>query len=365
MGTGRETCCPLGAPLTPLVRPMSLLQQRTHGPHPLRGSATVSEQRTELHSSHRHTGVSSKPLKRKDLCQLVSTNSRGLGSGRPETLETLMRWATARLAGAGIAAPRLDAEILLRHTLRIDRARFFLRLPEPVAADVTLAFTALIDRRVAGEPITYITGTREFMGLPFIVTPDVLIPRPETELLVEWALSTIGDGARVTVADLGTGSGAIAISIAALAPPTAAVSVTGTDISEAALAVARENLARIAPPHPVTFLQGSLAQPIQAQVDLVLANLPYLTPAQIAGNHDLDAEPRVALDGGAHGLELVNELIRDLPRLLKRGGAAGFELDPDQCYTVRSALADAFPNYEIQIITDLSGRERHVVMRRS
>jgi release factor glutamine methyltransferase len=139
--------------------------------------------------------------------------------------------------------------------------------------------------------------------------------------------------------------------------------VIGTDISEAALTIARENLARIAPPHPVTFLRGSLAEPIQAQVDLVLANLPYLTPAQIAGNHDLDAEPRVALDGGAHGLDLVNELIQNLPHLLKPAGAAGFELDPGQCHTVRSALAEAFPDHDVRIMSDLGGHARHVVMR--
>lgn len=282
----------------------------------------------------------------------------------PLTLATLLQSATSRLAGAGIATPRLDAEILLRHTLGLDRTRFFLRLPEPVGDDVASAFAALIDRRLGGEPIAYITGAREFMGLPFVVTPDVLIPRPETELLVEWALSTIGDGDRVTVADIGTGSGAIAISIAALASPSAEVSVIGTDTSEAALSIAALNLARIAPRHPVTFVQGSLGEPIHEPVDLVLANLPYLTPGQIADNPNLDAEPRIALDGGAHGLELVDELIRDLPRFLSPSAAAGFELDPDQCGSVRSAWADAFPSHEIRIITDLSGRERHVVMQR-
>ena len=275
-----------------------------------------------------------------------------------------MRSATDRLANAGIATPRFDAEILLRYTLGIDRTQLFLRLPEPVTDDIEARFDALIARRIAGEPVAYITGIREFMGLSFIVTPDVLIPRPETELLVEWALSMIGSGDRVKVVDIGTGSGAISISVAAHADRAADVSVIGTDISAGALSVAERNGVRLHPWHPVTFVQGSLGEPIRESVDLVLANLPYLTPEQIAANPDLDAEPRGALNGGAGGLDLVDALIRDLPRILTPTGAAGFELDPAQCQPVRSALEEAFPDHDVQIISDLAGRERHVVMRR-
>lgn len=299
----------------------------------------------------------------KDDDALVSTNSPRPDTDPPPTLAALIRSATSRLANAGIATPRLDAEILLRHTLGIDRARLFLRLPESVGDDNASTFAALIDRRIAGEPIAYITGAREFMGLSFVVNPDVLIPRPETELLVEWALSTIRAGERVTVVDIGTGSGAIAISMATLAPHSADVSVIGTDISEEALSVAKRNLVRIIPRHPVTFLQGSLGEPIRNPVDLVLTNLPYLNPAQIGANPDLAIEPRIALDGGTRGLDLVDTLVRDLPRILSPRGAAGFELDPAQCQPVRSALKAAFPGHDVRIITDLAGRERHVVMR--
>jgi len=284
-------------------------------------------------------------------------------SGYRDTLATLIAKAAACLSQAGIPTPRLDAEVLLRHTLGINRTGLFLRLSEPVADDDAAAFTSLVDRRRTGQPVAYITGTREFMGLPFIVTPDVLIPRPETELLVEWALDMITTRDTVSVADIGTGSGAIAISIAALAPASATVSVIGTDISEGALSVAVSNLARIAPRHPVTLLQGSLTEPISEPVDLVLANLPYLTPEQITSNPALEAEPRIALDGGAHGLDLVDELLRSLPRILAPSGAAGLELDPGQCGPVRSALARAFPDHDVRIITDLAGWDRHVVMR--
>ncbi|MDQ3539405.1 MAG: peptide chain release factor N(5)-glutamine methyltransferase [Chloroflexota bacterium] len=299
----------------------------------------------------------------KDQHALVSMNASRSDTDPPLTLAALMRSATSRLANAGIVTPRLDAEILLRHTLGINRTRLFLRLPESVGDDNASTFAALIDRRIAGEPIAYITGAREFMGLPMVVTPDVLIPRPETELLVEWALSTIRAGERVKVVDIGTGSGAIAISIAAHAPRSADVTVIGTDVSLAALSVAERNLARILPPHPVTFRQGSLGEPIHEPVDLVLANLPYLTTGQIAANPDLDIEPRIALDGGSRGLDLVDKLVWDLPRILSPRGAAGFELDPAQCQPVRSALKAAFPNHDVRIITDLAGRERHVVMR--
>lgn len=285
-------------------------------------------------------------------------------SGSRETLATLIARAVARLVEAGIPTPRLDAEVLLRHTLGIDRTRLFLRLSESVADDDAAAFTGLIERRRAGEPIAYLTGTREFMGLPFIVTPDVLVPRPETELLVEWALETIGDRDTATVVDIGTGSGAIAISIAALAPETATVSVFGTDISERALSVAARNLARIAPRHPVTLLRGSLTEPIREPVDLVLANLPYLTPEQIASNPALEPEPRIALDGGPRGLDLIDELVRSLPRVLAPTGAAGLEIDPKQCEVVRSTLARTFPDHNVRIIPDLAGLDRHVVMRK-
>lgn len=285
-------------------------------------------------------------------------------SGTRETLATLIARAASCLAEAGVSTPRLDAEVLLRHTLGVDRTRLFLRLSEPVADDDAAAFTSLIDRRLAGEPVAYITGTREFMGLPFIVTPDVLVPRPETELLVEWALETIGERDEVSVVDIGTGSGAIAISIAALAPEPAAVSVIGTDISEQALAIAARNLARIAPRHPMTLLRGSLTDPIREPVDLVLANLPYLTPEQIASNPALESEPRIALDGGTRGLDLVDELVRSLPRVLAPTGAAGLELDPEQCEVVRSKLARTFPDHDVRIIPDLAGLDRHVVMRK-
>lgn len=287
-----------------------------------------------------------------------------------------MRDAADRLASAGLATPRLDAEVLLRHVLGVDRARLFLRLPEIAERDVGDALDALIGRRLAGEPVAYLTGVREFMGLPFHVDPGVLIPRPETELLVEWALEWLRPRTKATVVDVGTGSGAIAISIAALTPADLDLTVIATDVSAGALATARRNADERDPlvRSRLTFVPGSLLEPIRGPVDLVLANLPYLTPERIAGNPELAAEPVMALDGGADGLDLVRPLIADLSRVLAgnsgargaaRGAArsaAGFELDPAQTGAVAPLLRSTFPGRRVRTIDDLAGLPRHVVM---
>ncbi len=286
---------------------------------------------------------------------------------RTTTLHTLLHDSTARLAAAGLATPRLDAEVLLRHVLGIDRARLFLRLPEPAGEGVGEALDVLVGRRLAGEPVAYLTGTREVMGLPFHVDPDVLVPRPETELLVEWALEWLKPRERATVVDIGTGSGAIAIGLAALARADLALTIIATDISAAALSTARRNALQHDPlvRSRLSFVQGSLLQPIAGPVDLVLANLPYLTPAQIAENPDLDAEPSLALDGGGDGLDLVRLLIADLPRTLVAGGAArcaaGFELDPSQTDAVADLLRVTLPGARVRTIHDLAGLPRHIV----
>ncbi len=286
----------------------------------------------------------------------------------PVTLHHLLRNATERLASAGLATPRLDAEVLLRHVLGIDRAQLFLLLPDPAGEGLGEALDVLIGRRLAGQPVAYLTGTREFMGLPFRVDPAVLIPRPETELLVEWALDWLNPRERATVVDAGTGSGAIAISLAALAPAGLALTVVATDVSGPALAMARRNAGRHGAlvRSRLSFVRGSLLEPIDGPVDLVLANLPYLTPDQVAENPDLAAEPALALAGGADGLDLVRSLIVDLPRVLAARGAArraaGFELDPSQTETVATLLRAAFPAARVGTISDLAGLPRHVIM---
>lgn len=284
-------------------------------------------------------------------------------SGRM-TIHQTMREGARRLADAGVDTSLLDAEVLLRHILGVDRTRLFLRYPEPMPADAAVAYDAIIGRRMAGAPVAYLTGTREFMALEFRTTSDALIPRPDTEPLIEWALEWLASRPGARIVDIGTGTGAIAVSIAAHLPQSFRGEIIATDISPAALALARENADRLLTParrRQVQFIEGSLTKPIDGPVDLLLANLPYLTPDQIAENPDLDAEPRLALDGGKDGLDLVRRVVNDLPRILAPEAAAGFEIDPSQAEATERLLHEIPGIAGTRVINDLAGRDRHVV----
>jgi release factor glutamine methyltransferase len=281
------------------------------------------------------------------------------------TGDTLRR-AAERLAAAGRDRPRLDAEVLLRHVLGLDRTGLFLRLSEPLTAGEAARFDGLVARRLAGEPVAYLTGEREFMGLPFLVGPAVLVPRPETELLVEWALDRLRQrpaGRPATVVDVGTGSGAISLSLAHHLGAGARRTIVAADVSAGAIATAAENRARLGLTGRVELVRGDLASWCRGPVDLLLANLPYLRPEQIAANPDLAAEPRLALDGGADGLASIARLVAEAPRLLAPGGAIGLEIDPSQAEAVTALAKAAFPAAEIEVLPDLAGLTRHVVAR--
>jgi len=232
-------------------------------------------------------------------------------------LAELVRQAAERLARRtardSAQAPEqnaaLDAEVLARHVLGWDRARWLAESRSPAPAGFAPAFSSAIDRRAGGEPVAYITGTREFWGLDFEVTPAVLIPRPETELLVEEALTMIA-GPRV--ADVGTGSGCIAIALAHARP---ALQVVATDVSEAALAVARRNASRHGVADRIDF---RLARGLDGtdDVDLVVSNPPYIARAE-AGTLMKDVvafEPHQALFGGGDGLDVIRGILSEVAR---------------------------------------------------
>ncbi|MGN6485439.1 MAG: peptide chain release factor N(5)-glutamine methyltransferase [Thermomicrobiales bacterium] len=285
----------------------------------------------------------------------------------PGTLQDLLRAGTDRLASAGIDTARLDAEVLLRYVLNTDRTGLFLRLPEQAPAAIVAPYEALLARRIAGEPVAYLAGMREFMGMPFAVNASVLVPRPETELLVEWAMEWLSRHPDAAIVDVGTGSGAIAISLAAAISPASRSIVVASDASPEALAMMQRNRqihAGRGIVDRIVVVEQSLLSETTGEIDLVLANLPYLTPDQIAENPDLDAEPRMALDGGADGHDLVRELVADLPRMLTPTGAAGLELDPSQTGAVETLLRQAFPEASVRTIHDLAGFPRHVIMER-
>lgn len=279
---------------------------------------------------------------------------------RMPSIADTVRSGAARLRAAGLDTPELDAEVLMRQLLGIDRARYFLDRQQAIEPGVNERFEQRIERRLAGESVAYITGEREFFGRTFRVGSGVLVPRPETELLVEWAITWLNTRPRPSrVADVGTGSGAIALSVCLESAPGTVSEMLAIDASERALDWARQNHGVLGSGSaPISFIHGNLLDQVTEPLDLVLANLPYLTPEQVDDNRELTAEPRDALVSGADGLDLIRELLNDLDRVLTQDGAAMLEIDPAQADALRGDAGARFPQTPIEIVPDLSGRAR-------
>ncbi len=259
-----------------------------------------------------------------------------------------LRDAATRLAMSGVERPLLDAQLLLAHALGVSRERL---LMDPGAV-VPEGFDALIERRAAREPIAYILGRKDFRYLTLAVDPRVLIPRPETELLVEVGL-TLERGARVL--DVGTGSGAVALALKHERPD---LEVWGADVSDAALAVARENARRLG--LEVQFVAGDLLDGLPAGFDAVVANLPYVAAGAELAPEIADHEPAAALFAGPDGLEVIRRLAGQLGAV----PLAALEVGFDQADAV-SALLRGAGFASIQRLRDLAGHERVVVARRA
>ncbi|CCF83892.1 peptide chain release factor N(5)-glutamine methyltransferase [Nitrolancea hollandica] len=279
----------------------------------------------------------------------------------PLTIRDLLREGQFRLSRADVDTPRLDAEVLLMDVLGTDRAGLYLAYPNITAEEVAGRFRERIERRVAGEPVAYLTGHREFMGLDFQVDRRVLIPRPETEFLVEWALERLRtpSTSRKLVVDIGTGSGAVAVSLAHLLPDSVNPLIIGSDRDRDALQVAAMNRDRLAPGR-VELVLGDLLEWCEAGIDVLLANLPYLRLDQA---HDgLAWEPVIALYAGADGLDLYRRLLPRAKDLLNPGGALVCEIDPDQAAPIRELARRHYPTAQCRVDPDLAGLDRYLIV---
>lgn len=318
-----------------------------------------------------------------------------LASGAaPATVDAAIRRAESIIAagsdGYRSESPRLDAELLLAALRRCDRARLLADLREPLAADDWAGLDRLARRRAAGEPLAYLVGRRGFHGIELRVNPSVLIPRPETELLVDWALAWLsgsserspeavsgGSGgvgpkgqpriaAARRVIDVGTGSGAIVLALAAALRARGAsmrqseLQLLASDVSTAALATSQDNARRLGLDAWVQFRQADLLPEGEPPYDLVLANLPYIGLDERAGlSRDVsEFEPAEALFAGRDGLALIARLLGNLPGRLASGGAAALEIGYAQGPAVRALASAGFPEARIRVHPDLAGHDR-------
>jgi release factor glutamine methyltransferase len=328
------------------------------------------------------------------------------------TILALLRWVTGYFEEKGVSEPRASAEILLAHTLGVSRLDLYLRHDQPLTPEELARFKALILRRRQGEPVAYLTGHKEFWSLDFLVTPATLIPRPETEVLVEAVLEAVkgedhgylqvgkplqsppspspetppqvtnfgstgfqpvqhrqdacAPGHSKLALDVGAGSGAVVVALARELPELAWLAV---DVSAAALKVARENARRLGVAERISFLQGDLLYGIKLDPRLVLivANLPYVSrsewehlPKEIR-----DYEPKEALLGGKEGLDLLEHLCREAHRYLQEGGWLALEVGAGQADRVISYLTDTRAYETLKTVDDYQGIPRIVLARRS
>lgn len=266
--------------------------------------------------------------------------------------------AAGLLAASPTETPRLDAEVLLRHLTGFDRTRLLVRLQESMPTGLDGRLHELVRRRLSGESIAYIVGAREFMGREFTVGPGVLVPRPETEALVELALGWLAPRPRSRIIDVGTGTGAVALSLAAGLSPARGDLVAGVERSSDAMAYAVRNRRAMRFETRVHLIRGDLAAAIGGPVDLLLANLPYLRPDQVRGNWALAAEPEEALVAGDDGLDLIRLLLADASRIMAPDGAIGLEIDPGQSDALVDLVGSVFRESRVTIHPDLAGFAR-------
>jgi release factor glutamine methyltransferase len=273
------------------------------------------------------------------------------------TLKQIINRARETLTANNIEDARLESELLLRHVLNISQTQLYLDIDHELSPEQENDFRQLVERRLKGEPAAYITGHREFYRLDFYVDPSVLIPRPESELLVEKALQLAQHRPLTTIAEIGTGCGAIAISLALNLPQS---KIYATDISAAALGIAQVNCQRHGVTDRVHLLLGDMLKPVPEPADLIVANLPYVRESELTAQ--ISFEPRLALDGGQDGLDKIRRLSRQLNKHLRPEGYLLLEMGQGQQKAITALLSHLFPSAEIEVAPDLAGIDRAAIL---
>ncbi len=279
----------------------------------------------------------------------------------PQSVDEALRRGKDILARCS-SSPRLDAEVILAHVLGMGRAALLARPEQRLDVEAEGMYSGLLERRKRGEPIAYLTGHKEFYDLDLVITRDVLVPRPETESVVEACLADLPENEEVTFADIGTGSGAILVAVATQRPRLHAY---GTDISPEAIAVAAQNCERYNISGRVRLFVGDLCEPLPKPVNVIAANLPYVPPDE-ASPEVATWEPNVAVfGGGADGSALIRQFLGQAPRYLLPGGTIVMETAHSQGVIVSKLAQAAFPSAKIEVHKDLARYDRIVTIRHS
>jgi len=283
-----------------------------------------------------------------------------MAEGQVWTIGSILKWSEQYFGSHGAETPRLDAEVLLSYLLGQKRIFLYVHFDQPLTAEELARYREMVKRRAAGKPVAYICGEKEFMRLTFKVTPAVLVPQPDTETLVEAVIERLKGKEGARIADVCTGSGAIALALAHYLPET---SVAATDISADAVSIAKENAESLGLSERVEFREGDLLAPLSGEpFDAIVSNPPYIPSVEIAGlPREVRAEPIIALDGGADGLDFYRRLVHESAALLKDSGFLAVECGDTQAGAIAEmAVTGGFGRTEI--VHDLADKDRVVVL---
>jgi release factor glutamine methyltransferase len=268
-------------------------------------------------------------------------------------LKDLLKIVSCSLSEAHIDESSIESELLLRHALSLRPVDLYLGYDKELKVEEEENIRQLMQRRLIGEPSAYIIERREFYGLDYYVNASVLIPRPETELLIEKTLHLARSHVYPVIADVGTGSGVIAVSLARMIPES---KIYAVDVSSAALGVANTNACQYGVSNRITFFHGDLLKPLPDAVDIIVANLPYVRSEEVKESY----EPRLALDGGKYGLDVITRLCHQLPGKLNHGGSVLLEVGMGQAEIIVTILEAALTDAVIGVSQDLAGIDRMV-----